>query len=132
MGELRQVLELKGLRRADAQLLLEEQAAKGLAAGSGAAGGAAAPRAGGLMPSLRLGGGLAGLGDLGTGLREGLGELRSGLGGAKVPVVGGGSLLPDASRLQPAEAFRSAGRYLAQTGRAMKAGFVSCVPAVLP
>jgi len=130
MGELRQVLELKGLRRAEAQQLLEEQAAKGLAAG-GAAAGAAPSRSAGLMPSLRLGGGLAGLSELGSGLREGLGELRSGLGAGLGSSSGaGGPKAPTAaqaetSRLQPAEAFRSAGRYLAQTGRTIKAAAAS-------
>ena len=88
IAELRQVCELKGLKRAEAAALLGAAAAKGLGGGGsgggggGGGGGNASSRSatGITLPSLRLGGGLAGLSDsIGSGLCEGLGDLRLGL-----------------------------------------------------
>ena len=139
LPELRLVCELRGMKRTDAQALLEDAAAKGL--GGAAALGGARPITGpasGLssMPSLRLGGGLAGLSDLGSGLREGLGELRVGLADRSLPdfkslkgafTSGGGgddAPAPAANKLQPGEAFRSAGRKLGDMGRVIKLGLM--------
>ena len=135
LPELRAVCELRGMKRPDAQAVLEAAAAKGLGGGAGGPGTAAAA-AGMSMPSLRLGGGLAGLSDLGSGLREGLGELRVGLADRSLPDFkalkgafgsGGGGGEEDggaANKLQPAEAFRSAGRKLGDMGRVLKQGFL--------
>ena len=133
LPELRLVCELRGMKRPDAQAVLEAAAAKGLGGGAGAS--AAAAAAGMSMPSLRLGGGLAGLSDLGSGLREGLGELRVGLSDRSLPDFkalkgafgsGGGGEEDGsaANKLQPAEAFRSAGRKLGDMGRVLKQGFM--------
>ncbi len=132
MSELKQVCDLKGMKRTDAAPILEDAAAKGLGGGGGAGG----STTGGLsMPSLRLGGGLAGLSDMkgamASGIREGLGDLRLGLAdkaslpdslrGLKLGNAFGGD---DGARVQAGEAFRSAGAKLGRMGALMKQGFL--------
>jgi hypothetical protein len=133
INELKQVCDLKGMKRTDATAVLEDAAAKGLGgAGGGAGAGARAQPGGGLsMPSLRLGGGLAGLSDMkgaiGSGIREGLGDFRLNLADKGLPDLRGlklGGEADGSNRLQPGDAFRSAGAKLGQMGRLMKAGFL--------
>ena len=131
INELKQVCDLKGMKRPDAAAVLEDAAAKGL--GGGAGGGRAPASTGMSMPNLRLGGGLSGLtdmkmGNIGSGLREGLGEFK----GLKIGNFGsGGSGAEDTGpRLQPSEAFRSAGAKLGRMGQMMKAGFSEGVDSI--
>ena len=135
INELKQVCDLKGMKRTDATAVLEDAAAKGLGGAATAAGGARAAAGGLTMPNLRLGGGLGDLKGIGSGIREGLGDLRLGLADKSLLKFGGssgegGDAGGAASRLQPAEAFRSAGAKLGQMGRLMKQGFLEASDSV--
>jgi hypothetical protein len=128
INELKQVCDLKGMKRPDAAAVLEDAAAKGL---GGAAGTRAAASSGLTMPNLRLGGGLSGLGDMKMGslgdMKMGLGDFKGlklgSFGNSSASSAAGGAAADESSRLQASEAFRSAGAKLGRMGAMMKAGF---------
>lgn len=124
LNELKQVCELKGMKRQEAQALLEEAQAKGLGGGAQAQQ-PGKPSQGLSMPSLRLGGGLAGLSELGSGLREGLGDLRVGLADKSLPDLKAFKTAFSSSSdadSKHGEAFRNAGRNLGKMSAFIKEG----------